>query len=212
MEQLTADEVLTTTRAVRRRLDLTRPVSQDLVEQCVEIAMQAPSGSNRQDYGFVGVCDPDLRAAVADIYRRSVDNAVKTPIDYEQGDVRGPAQERLNSAGAHLRDHLAEVPWLVIATVRRKPSQNADSRELASLYGSVMPAFWSFMLAARARGLGTCLTTRHLTYEQETAELLGIPYDEVTQVGMTPLAYFTGTTFKPAARIPVGEILHTNRW
>jgi len=212
MEQLSAHDVLTTTRAVRRRLDLTRPVPRALVEECVEVAMQAPSGSNRQDYGFVCVSDPVLRTAVADLYERSHANAVKTLIDYDQGDVRGPAQDRLQSAGAYLREHLAEVPWLVIAPIRRKRSDQADNRELASLYGSVMPAFWSFMLAARARGLGTCFTTRHLTYEQETADLLGIPFDEVTQVGMTPLAYFTGTGFKPAGRIPVDEVFHHDRW
>ncbi|MGW5237482.1 nitroreductase family protein [Monashia sp. NPDC004114] len=212
MEPLSADEVLTTTRAVRRRLDLTRAVPQTLVEECVEVAMQAPSGSNRQDYGFVCVSDAAVRKSLADIYKRSLLNAVKTPVDYEPGDVRRPAQDRLQSAGEYLRDHLAEVPWLVIATIRRKRTANADSRELASLYGSVMPAFWSFMLAARARGLGTCFTTRHLTYERETSELLGIPFEEVTQVGMTPVAYFTGSRFKPAARIPVEEIFHHNRW
>ena len=212
MEPLSAAEVLTTTRAVRRRLDLTRPVPRRLVEECVEVAMQAPSGSNRQDYGFVCISDPQLRTAIAELYERSHLNAVKTLVDYEQGDVRGPAQGRLQSAGGYLRDHLAEVPWLVIATIRRKPSAEADNRELASLYGSVMPAFWSFMLAARARRLGTCFTTRHLTYERETAEFLGIPFDEVTQVGMTPLAYFTGAGFKPATRIPVEEIFHHDRW
>ena len=212
MEQLSADDVLTTTRAVRRRLDLTRPVPRELVEECVEIAMQAPSGSNRQDYGFVCVSDPDLRLAIAELYERSHVNAVKTLVDYEAGDVRAPAQDRLQSAGAYLRDHLAEVPWLVIATIRRKRTDNADNRELASLYGSIMPAFWSLMLAARARGLGSCFTTRHLTYEREAAELLGIPYDEVTQVGLTPVAFFTGEGFKPAARIPVDEIFHHNRW
>ncbi|WP_460627669.1 nitroreductase family protein [Intrasporangium mesophilum] len=207
-----ADEVLRTTRAVRRRLDVSRPVPRDLLEECLEIAMQAPSGSNRQDYVFVCVSDPGQRAAIADVYRRAYDNAGKVPIEYEAGDIRGPAQERLLATGQYFKEILGHVPWIVVAAIRRKRSADADSRELASLYGSVLPAFWSFMLAARARGLGTCFTTRHLAYEREAADILGIPYDEVTQVGMTPVAHYTGTTFKPAARLPLEEIVHYDRW
>ena len=199
---LSADEVLTTTRAVRRRLDLERPVPVELVKDCVRIAMHAPSGSNRQDYAFLCVSDPERRAAIAALYKRSVENAVRKPVSYGAGDVRAPAQAR----------HLGDVPWLVIPCIQRKRTPDYDSHDFASLYGSVVPAFWSFMLAARARGLGTVFTTRHLTYERETADILGIPHDSVTQVGMTPLAYFTGTGFKPAQRIPVDEVFHHDRW
>jgi nitroreductase len=211
-DTLSADEVLTTTRAVRRRLDLNRPVPLQLVKECVRIAMHAPSGSNRQDYGFVCVSDPARRAAIAELYNRSIDIAVKKSVVYSDGDVRGPAGDRQRSASLFMRDHLAEVPWIVIPCIERKLTADSDSHDLASLYGSVMPAFWSFMLAARARGLGTVFTTRHLTFEAETAAILNIPYDSVTQVGMTPLAYYTGDSFKPAQRIPVDEIFHLDQW
>jgi nitroreductase len=212
MDKPSADEVLTTTRAVRRRLDLQTPVPRALVEECVEIAMQAPTGSNRQDYGFVCISDPDQRAAIAKLYERGVDNAVPTRVAYSEGDIRGPAQERLQTVAQYFKEHLHEVPWLIIPVIQRKPTANPDNRELASLYGSIIPAFWSFMLAARARGLGTVLTTRHLTYEREAAEILGIPFESVTQVGMTPLAYYTGSGFKAAARVPPEGIFHLDRW
>jgi nitroreductase len=211
-DTLSVDELLTTTRAVRRRLDLNRPVPLQLVKECVRIAMHAPSSSNRQDYGFVCVSDPARRTAIAELYNRSVEAAVTKPVVYDAGDVRGPAQDRTRSAGLFMREHLAEVPWIIIPCIERKRAADSDSHDLASLYGSVMPAFWSFMLAARARGLGTVFTTRHLTFEAETAEILGIPYESVTQVGMTPLAYYTGNTFKPAQRVPVDEIFHLDHW
>jgi nitroreductase len=209
---LSADEVLTTTRAVRRRLDLERPVPVELVKECVRIAMHAPSGSNRQDYAFLCVADPERRAAIAALYKRSVEEAVRKPVNYDADDVRGLAQPRHTAASQFLRAHLAEVPWLVIPCIERKRTPDYDSHDFASLYGSVVPAFWSFMLAARARGLGTVFTTRHLTYERESADILGIPHDTVTQVGMTPLAYYTGTGFKPAPRIPVDEVFHLDHW
>ncbi len=212
-EQLSPDELLTTTRSVRRRLDLARPVPRRLVEECVEIATQAPTGSNRQDYGFVCVSDDGRKQAIAELYGRGFDHYAATPGPvYGEGDLRGAAAPRVRSSSQYLRDHLAEAPWLVIPVIHRRAREGAGVAEQASLYGSILPAFWSFMLAARARGLGTVLTTLHLPYEREAAEVLGIPYQEVTQVGMTPLAYYRGEGFRPAARIPLDGILHWERW
>lgn len=212
-EQLSPDELLTTTRSVRRRLDFGRPVPHRLVEECVEIATQAPTGSNRQDYGFVCVSDADRKHAIAELYGRGFDRYAATPGPaYVEGDPRGPAAPRVRSSSQYLRDHLAEAPWLVIPVIHRRAHESAGVAEQAGLYGSILPAFWSFMLAARARGLGTVLTTLHLPYEREAAEVLGVPYEEVTQVGMTPLAYYRGEGFRPAARIPLDGILHWERW
>ena len=212
-QQLSPDELLTTTRSVRRRLDLTRPVPRQLVQECVEIATQAPTGSNRQDYGFVCISEPDRKQAIAELYGRGFDRYAGTPGPaYAEGDLRGAAAGRVRSSSQYLRDHLAEVPWLVIPVIHRRAREGAGTAEQAGLYGSILPAFWSFMLAARARGLGTVLTTLHLPYEREAAEVLGIPYQEVTQVGMTPLAYYRGNGFQPAARIPLDGVLHWERW
>jgi len=212
-EQLSPDELLTTTRSVRRRLDLTRAVPRRLIEECVEIATQAPTGSNRQDYGFICISDPEPKRAIAELYGRGFDNYAATPgPTYSEGDPRGAAAPRVRGSSQYLRDHLAEVPWLVIPVIRRRAREGASVAEQAGLYGSILPAFWSFMLAARARGLGTVLTTLHLPYEREAAEVLGIPYQEVTQVGMTPVAYYRGEGFRPAARIPLDGILRWERW
>ncbi|MBO0703011.1 MAG: nitroreductase family protein, partial [Candidatus Dormibacteraeota bacterium] len=207
------DELLTTTRSVRRRLDLTRPVPRELVEECVEIATQAPTGSNRQDYGFVCISEPDRKRAIAELYGRGFDAYAAAPGPaYAEGDVRGGAASRVRSSSQYLRDHLAEVPWLVIPVIHRRLREGAGTAEQAGLYGSILPAFWSFMLAARARGLGTVLTTLHLPFEREAAEVLGIPFGEVTQVGMTPLGYYRGQGFRPAARIPLDGVVHWERW
>lgn len=211
--QLSPDELLTTTRSVRRRLDLTRPVPRRLVEECVDIATQAPTGSNRQDYGFVCISDPDRKRAIAELYGRGFDHYAAAPgPTYPEGDPRRPAAPRVRASSQYLRDHLAEVPWLVIPVIHRRARDGAGVAEQAGLYGSILPAFWSFMLAARARGLGTVLTTLHLPYEREAAEVLGIPFEKVTQVGMTPLAYYRGEGFQPAGRIPLDGILHWDRW
>ncbi|MGH7910176.1 MAG: nitroreductase family protein [Candidatus Dormibacteraceae bacterium] len=212
-ERLSPDELLTTTRSVRRRLDLARPVARELIQECVQIATQAPTGSNRQDYGFVCLSDPQRKRAIADLYGRGFDRYARTegPV-YAGDDVRRSAAGRVRDSSQYLRDHLAEAPWLVIPVIHRRAREGSGTAEQAGLYGSILPAFWSFMLAARARGLGTVLTTLHLPHEREAAEVLGIPYQEVTQVGMTPVAYFKGDGFRPAARIPLQGILHWERW
>ncbi|MEN0129545.1 MAG: nitroreductase family protein, partial [Brevundimonas sp.] len=199
---LMPDELLTTTRSVRKRLDLTRPVPIELVRECVEIALQAPSGSNRQGWHWVVVTDPDLRAAVGDVYRRAVERYLAGPGFagrlFQDDPHRAEVQQRVGDSVAYLGEHLGEAPVLVIPCLT---SPNLSAGNQAGLWGSLLPAAWSYMLAARARGLGTAWTTLHLAYEAEVAELLGIPAD-VHQGALIPTAYYTGETFRPAPRQP----------
>ncbi len=212
---LTPDQLLTTTRAVRKRLDLERPVERSVVEECIEIALQAPTGSNAQGWHFVLVEDAAKKAALAELYGRNFDPYFKNaaPTEYPEGDTRGERQPHVRSSAVYLREHLHEVPVMLIPCVwGRLPDENTPAWIHASVWGSLLPAVWSFMLAARARGLGTVWTTLHLPNEREAAELLGIPYDKVMQGGLVPIAYTKGTDFKPAARLPVAEVTHWNEW
>jgi nitroreductase len=209
---LTPDELLSTTRAVRRRLDLTRPVPRELVRECVALAVQAPAGGNVSIVEFVIVTDPDLRAALGRIYGE-VYAAYRERPTYigrvDKGDPAANAQQRRSAASADfLGEHLGSCPAIVIGCLRGRPApEHAVGRA-----GAAMPAMWSFMLAARARGLGTAWTSLHLSRERETAELLGIPYDDVMQFCMTPLAYTLGTDFSPALRPSPDDVLHWDRW
>ena len=208
LDLATVDHLLTTTRAVRRRLDLTRPVEPEVIEECLRRAIQAPTGSNAQGWRWVVVTDPDTRSALADLYRATADVYLAAGRDMvREGDE---VQRRVVESAQYLSDHLHEVPVHVIPCVYGRP-EGLDNAAAAGLYGSILPAVWSFMLAARSRGLGTALTTLHLPREREAAELLGIP-ENVTQVGLVPVAYFTGDDFRPAPRRPVEEITYWDRW
>ncbi len=212
---LTPDEMLTTTRAVRKRLDLTRPVEPAVLDECLEIALQAPSGSNAQRWHFVVVTDAGKRAQLAELYRRAFDAYREMPIAagnlFQDDPQRAPQQRRVMDSAQYLADHLHEVPVHVIPCLEGRPPQNGFIPSV-SMWGSILPAAWSFMLAARARGLGTSWTTLHLVYEREAASVLGIPYDEVSQCLLIPTAYTRGTDFKPARRKPLEEVLHYDHW
>ncbi|GHJ17355.1 nitroreductase family protein [Micromonospora sp. AKA38] len=212
---LTPDDLLTTTRTVRKRLDLTRPVPMDLVRECLEIALQAPSGSNRQGWHWVVVTDPAVRAAIGGFYRRAVESylasegsAARLFVDEPE---RAAVQRRVGESVAWLGDRMGQVPVLLIPCLRLSGGGELPAGNQAGLWGSLLPAAWSFMLAARARGLGTAWTTLHLAYEAEVAELLGLPAD-VRQAALIPTAYYTGDTFRPAKRQPLDEVLHVDRW
>ncbi|WP_405089995.1 nitroreductase family protein [Micromonospora sp. NBC_01392] len=212
---LTPDDLLTTTRTVRKRLDLTRPVPMDLVRECLEIALQAPSGSNRQGWHWVVVTDPAVRAAIGGFYRRAVESylasegsAARLFVDEPE---RAAVQRRVGESVAWLGDRMGEVPVLLIPCLRLSGGGELPAGNQAGLWGSLLPAAWSYMLAARARGLGTAWTTLHLAYEAEVAELLGLPA-EVRQAALIPTAYYTGDTFRPAKRQPLDEVLHVDRW
>jgi nitroreductase len=206
--ELTPDELLTTTRAVRKRLDLGRPVEREVLEECLALAQQAPTGSYAQDWHFVVVTDPELRAGLAELWRRGGEKYLSrlgdpTEIPGMMGRVLGGV--------FHLRDHLHEVPVHVIPCIEGRTDGKGVFAQ-ASRWGSVMPAAWSFMLAARSRGLGSVWTSFHLAHEQEAADLLGIPYDEVMQAALIPVAYTIGTDFKPAKRAPLETMVHWDRW
>ncbi|MDP9219920.1 MAG: nitroreductase family protein [Actinomycetota bacterium] len=214
MLPLTPDELLTTTRSVRKRLDFDRPVPLELIRECLEIALQAPSGSNRQTWAWVVVTEPAQRQAIGGFYRRAVASYLESSGAagklYGDDPQRGPVQRRVGDSVAHLGEHLREAPVLVIPCIQ-SGRRALDAGNQAGLWGSLLPAAWSYMLAARARGLGTAWTTLHLDYEAEVAELLGLP-DNVYQGALIPTAYYTGDTFRPARRQPLDEILHLDRW
>lgn len=209
---LTPDELLTTTRAVRRRLDLDRPVPLELVRECIEIALQAPSGSNRQTWHFVVVTDADQRAALGEVYGRAVRGYLASPGAagklYADDPARAPVQTRVGSSVAYLGEVMGRVPVLVVPCLQVK---RLSATNQAGTWGSVLPAAWSYCLAARARDLGTAWTTLHLSYEDEVNAILGLPAD-IRTAALIPTAYTLGTTFKPAPRQPVDDVLHLDRW
>jgi nitroreductase len=211
---LTPDEVLTTTRTVRKRLDLTRPVAPALIRECIEIALQAPSGSNRQGWEWVVITDAEQRSAVSKVYKRALeaylDSGASAGNLYADDPERSAVQRRVTDSSRHLGEHMAQVPVLVIPCLRVGRNGLAAGNQ-AGLWGSILPAAWSYMLAARSRGLGTAWTTLHLAYEQEVADILGLPAG-IAQAALIPTAYYTGESFKPAARQPLDEVLHFERW
>jgi len=208
---LSADEVLTTTRAVRKRLDFTRPVDTEVLQDCVEIARQAPSGRNRQRWDFIFVGDESTKMAVTRWWLAGL--RAGAPGGSDTRDASPAGWQRIAESLSDLAARLHEAPWLLIPCVRvESRAELSDVRGQAGAWGSVLPAVWSFMLAARERGLGTAWTTAHLTYEREVAELLNIPYENVVQAALTPVAYTVGTDFKPARRAPAESFLHWDRW
>jgi nitroreductase len=201
-----ADHLLSTTRSVRRRLDLERPVDRQVVLDCIRLAMQAPTASNGQDWRWVVVTDPDLRSAVAGHYRQvGADHLARAARTEED-----PQTRRVYESAAELAGILDRVPVLAIPCIRRR-FDGQPNVVAASAYGSILPAAWSFMLALRSRGLGSCWTTLHLVREREVAELLGIP-DDVTQVALFPVAHTIGDDFRPAVRPPAEDITYWNAW
>jgi nitroreductase len=213
---LTPDELLSTTRSVRKRLDLTRPVERGLIEECLRLAQQAPTASNAQNWAFVVVTDPEKRAALADVYRRGWEIYRTLPIAAPNMRFDDPArqaqQDRISSSAGYLAEHMHEVPALVVPCVKVR-MEGMPVAAWASFMGSVLPAAWSFMLAARARGLSCAWTTIHLLLEEEAAGILGIPFGEVTQACMLPVAHtLGGTGFRPAPREPLESMVHWDGW
>ena len=201
------DDLLATTRAVRKRLDLSKPVPRELINECLELAVQAPTGSNSQTWRWLVVEDADQRKALADIYRKGAEGY----LGQAESQTSDAQTKRVFSSAVYLMEHLHEVPVHLIPCVQGKPEDPVPLMMASGLYGSIYPAVWSFQLAARARGLGTALTTLHLLHEREAADVLGLP-DDVLQVALLPVAYTIGTDFKRAKRPPVSDITHWDRW
>jgi nitroreductase len=201
------DRLLSTTRSVRKRLDLDRPVPESVVVDCLRLAVQAPTGSNQQGWRWLVVTDADKKKELARLYNEGGRDYLTSAAGREMD----AQTKRVYESALFLTDILERVPVHVIPCIQGRADNMANIGS-ASMYGSVIPAAWSFMLALRSRGLGAAWTTLHLWKEKEAAELLGIPYEEVTQVALLPVAYTVGTDFKPAARPPVEEITYWDSW
>lgn len=201
MDLTTVDKLLTTTRSVRKRLDFARPVEREVIERCIEIAMQAPSGSNAQRWHFLVITDAEKRARLAELYRRSFTTYLN---------ARAGQRSRVLESSIYLAEHMHEVPVLILCCIEGRVEDKGLMAQ-AALYGSILPAAWSLMLALRARGLGSAYTTLHLAYEREAAQIFGIPA-HMTQAVLLPVAYYTGDDFKPARRKPLSEVLHWDAW
>jgi nitroreductase len=205
---LSVDDVLTNTRAVRKRLDFEKPVPREVLLECLELALQAPTGSNSQGWQWVFVDDPEQKKALADIYRTNATPYLDLPKP-EYGDVRDEQRPRVYDSAKYLNEHLHEAPVMLIPCLEGRPEGTG-----AGFWGSLLPAVWSFMLALRSRGLGSAWTTLHLVGdgEKQAAELLGIPFDKYSQAGLFPIAYTKGTDFRPAKRLPAEQVTHWNSW
>ena len=204
------DELLATTRAVRKRLDFDRPVPRAVIEECLELAIQAPTASNSQTWRWMVVDDLDKKKAIADLYRQTSNQYLSRSA--ERAKERGEAQTiRVYDSAEFLAQNLERAPVFVIPCVQGRPPEGSPVLNIVSAMGSIFPAVWSFQLALRARGLGSALTTLHLVHEKEAAAILGIP-ENVMQVALLPVGYTKGTDFKRAERPPVSTITHWNQW
>ena len=213
IDHVATDKLLTTTRSVRKRLDLTREVEPQVIQDCIDIAMQAPTGTNAQNWAFVVITDPAKKKFIADAYRNGGEMMAGSgyPPPLEPGDPREHVMPKVMESAGYLGEILEQVPVFVIACVRGRVESVPMVIAQASTYGSILPAAWSFMLALRSRGLGTAWTTIHLFQEQAISELLGIP-DDWTQTVLFPVAYYTGDDFKPAHRLPSDAMTHWDSW
>jgi nitroreductase len=218
------DEVLTTTRSVRRKLDFDREVERDVIEECLTLAQQATMGSNQEDWRFVAVTEADRKAQIAELYRDVWVQTVERPLRERRQDTvarldpalrSSPAdqarQERILASVKYLVDNLERVPVLVFAC-SAKPVPTAPLGDRASgYYGSIIPIAWSFQLALRSRGLGSVLATAIAFHAERVAEILGLP-EGTHPIAMIPVAYTTTLDFKRAPRLSVDQILRWERW
>jgi nitroreductase len=203
-----ADLLLSTTRSVRKRLDFERPVEREVLLECLQLAVQAPTASNRQNWRWVVVTEPELKTQIADLYRQAAIPYLSESLVAAEGE--GGQDKRVFDSALVLAENLERAPAFVIPCIEEDLAKMEGSGAIVAM-GSIAQAAWSFQLALRARGLGSTWTTLHLRHAAEVADLLGIPAG-VTQVSLIPVAYTKGTDFKPAKRAPVSEITHWNRW
>jgi nitroreductase len=209
LDLATVDALLTSTRSVRRRIDLTRPVPPAVIQECLEIAIQAPTGGDTARYHFVVVTDPAKRAGLAELYRRGLAEIYSTQRLQHVGQTK-PA---LVASVVHLAEHFHEVPVHVVSCIEGREGFAALGPDAgpASFYGSILPATWSLMLALRSRGLASAWTTAHLKYAREAAAILQIP-EHITQAALLPVGYLVGTELRPARRVPALERTHWDTW
>jgi nitroreductase len=207
------DQLLSTTRSVRKRLDLERPVPRSVVNDCLQLAFQAPTGGNSQGWGWVLVDDPEIKQEMASIYRRGLDAHHKAGhVGDAANDPNKPkVSEKIIESSRYLNDVIDRVPVLLVPTINDWYGRSTTFAQ-ACTWSSILPAVWNFMLAMRSRGMGSAWTTVHLYYEQEMADLLGIPYPQNTQAGLFPVAYTLGTRFFPGARPHSADRVFWNGW
>ena len=208
---LSLDDLLATTRAVRKRLDLDRPVPLEVVRECIALATQAPTGSNMQGWHFVVVTDEAKKAKLGEIYARGFDFYRNMGSATYDDPARAATQDRVRSSAEYLAEVMGRCPVLLVPCIEGRTDGQPNVLS-ASLMGSIIPAAWSFCLAARARGLGTSWTTLHLMFEQEAAEVLGIPFESISQAALIPVAYTKGTDFKPGPRVDLDSVIHVDSW
>jgi nitroreductase len=206
MDLTTVNHLLTTTRSVRKRLDLIRPVEPEVIQQCLDLAIQAPIGGHLHRYHFIVVTDQDKRARLGDLYKKAYFELYMPQHNAQNRQENA----RLLESATYLAEHLHAVPVHIIPCIESRVEDKGCFRQ-ATIYGSILPATWSLMLALRAHGLGSAWTTLHILYEKEAAALLGIP-DRMTQAALIPVAYYTGDDFKPARRLPARERTYWNGW
>ena len=204
------DKLLTTTRSVRKRLDFSRPVPREVVLEALEVALQAPTGGNRQPWRWLIIDDVDTKARIAELYQRSHDPYMAANREMAEAAGRLESMAKIMDSSQYLSDHMAEVPVMVIPCLLGRP-EGLPQVEMAGFYGSILPSVWSLMLALRSRGLGSAWTTLHIAFEKEAQEILGVP-DTVTQTALIPVAYYTGDDFKPGPRRPADEVTYFNGW
>src|SRR6201998_4532989 len=208
---LSVDEELTTTRSVRKRLDFDKPVSREVLMECLELALQAPTGSNSQGWQWVFVEDAEKKKAIGDIYLSNARRYLSSPsAEYPEGDTRGERMGLVRDSATYLAEHMHEAPVLMIPCIEGRDDKTPMGS--VSFWASLFPAVWSFCLALRSRGLGSCWTTLQLLGdgEKQAAEVLGTPSSQYSQEGLFPIAYTKGTDFRPAKRLPAEQLTHWN--
>lgn len=214
MDSSTVKKLLTTTRSVRKRLDLEREVPLDVVRRCLELAIQAPTGSNSQNWRFLVVADAEKKRALGELYRKSfyiyAKESAAAAAALAPTDPRAQRLPKVAQSAQYLADNMGRVPLMIFGCLEGRV-EKTTVMEQASFYGSILPAAWSLMLALRAEGLGSAWTSLHLRYEEEAAEILGIP-ETHTQAVLLPVAYYTGDDFRPAKRLPVEELTFLDSW
>ncbi|MGI5131709.1 nitroreductase family protein [Pseudonocardia sp. CA-107938] len=209
MDTAATDHLLSTTRSVRLKLDLERPVEDEVLADCLRLAVQAPTPGGAETWRWLVVRDREVKNALGALFRQVGEEYLRQGLARAGGADAPPQVQRMVRSGQHLIDVIERVPVLVVPCVQGVPS--GGNEELSVFYGGIFPAVWGFQLALRSRGLGSTLTSYHLQHEQEAARILGVP-DGVTQVGLLPVAYTTVSDFKPARRRPVPEIAFLDKW
>lgn len=204
--QAIVDHALMTTRGVRQRLDFDRDVDDQIILDCIDVAEQAPTGGNNGSRRWMIIRDQDTKDRMAELYLSAgVDWVIETAKRLEGS---GHQNERLMTGARHLGENIARTPALVMPTILGRH----DGSGRPGLFDSVIQSAWSFMVALRARGLGTVWTTMYLNEAPAVAELLDLP-EHVTQICLFPVAYTIGTDFKPTSRrYPAREIAYFDRY